>query len=339
MVEARRRAYHGAAASPTPPHAPCEPQRAALYRGVPLNVKVAHYGALRGSNAYQAHDVILAQVYHPNLEQVVREGRALFADDETPLDERIVLANTRLHDATGAAWQVAVPTFADPRLAALLAQRREAELLQCALRGRPFDHPDTQITLLFSLPVPGLEPTLIVEAAQSPESNAGREAAAKARLCVAAQQLLDRAVRVIDVHRLASAAHASVGTVRKHWAHIAARLHLRMATRRERAAMPRGGARVFARMVLLRRGRWVPQRTDQQPLEARVSADATADETTPVMCDQARKRSLVTRLISRATAFRRPRRRPRRGRRSPERPPGRSPPRTAPLPRPPPADP
>ncbi len=219
------------------------------------------------------------------------------------------------------------------------AQRREAELLQCALRGRPFDHSDTQITLLFSLPVPGLEPTLIVEAAQSPESNAGREAAAKARLCAAAQQLLDRAVRVIDVHRLASAAHASVGTVRKHWAHIAARLHLRIATRRERAAMPRGGARVFARMVLLRRGRWVPQRTDQQPLEARVSADATADETTPVMCDQARKRSLVTRLIGRATAFRRPRRRSGRGHRSPERPPGRSPPRTAPPPRPPPADP
>jgi hypothetical protein len=122
---------------------------ALVERGHPA-VKVAHYGALRGSNAYQGHDVILAQVYHPNLEQVVREGRALFADDEAPLDERIVLADTRLQDATGAAWQVSVPTFADPRLAALLAQRREAELLQCALRGRPFDHPDVQITLLLA---------------------------------------------------------------------------------------------------------------------------------------------------------------------------------------------
>ena len=34
-----------------------------------------------------------------------------------------------------------------------------------ALRGRPFDHPDVQITLLFSLPLPGLPPTLLVEAA------------------------------------------------------------------------------------------------------------------------------------------------------------------------------
>lgn len=69
--------------------------------------------------------------------------------------------------------------FADPRLAALLEQQREAELLQCALRGRPFDHPDVQITLLFSLPVPGLAPTIISEAPQGPESNGGRERAVK----------------------------------------------------------------------------------------------------------------------------------------------------------------
>jgi len=98
------------------------------------------------------------------------------------------------------------------------------------LRGRPFDHPDTQITLLFSLPVPGLPPTVIVQAAQSSTSNAGREAAVKARLCAAAQQLLDQGVRVIDVDRLATVAQASVVTARKHWTHVAARLHLRTAT-------------------------------------------------------------------------------------------------------------
>jgi hypothetical protein len=277
--------------------------RAALAERGHADVKLGHYGALRGSNAYQGHDVILAQVYHPNLEQVVREGRALFADDETPLDEQIVLADTRLQDATGAAWQVSVPTFADPRLAALLAQRREAEMLQCALRGRPFDHPDAQITLLFSLPVPGLPPTLIVEGSQSLESNAGREAAVKARLCAAAQQLFDRGVRVIDVDRLAIAAQASVVTARKHWAHVAARLHLRVATRWRRSAMPRGGERAYERMVLVRRGRWVPPRQERRPSETG-KPDHDVDEPVP-MVDHARKRSLVTPLIGRAVATRR----------------------------------
>jgi hypothetical protein len=283
-----------------------ETLRAALVERGHTDVKVAHYGALRGSNAYQGHDVILAQVYHPNLEQVVREGRALFADDATPLDERIVLADTRLQDATGASWLVPVPTFADVRLQALLAQRREAELLQCALRGRPFDHPDAQITLLFSLPVPGLPPSVIVEAAQSPESNAGREAAVKARLCAAAQQLLDRGMRVLDVNRLATAAHVSVVTVRKHWGHVAARLHLRSVTRWQRAAMPRGGERVYERMVLVRRGRWVPPQRGlpHQPIAEESTRDQKARELGQTMRDQARKKSLVTRPIRRVGAAR-----------------------------------
>ena len=287
----------------------CEDElRAALAARGHAEVQVAHYGALRGSNAYRGHDVILAQVYHPNLEQVVREGRALFADDPEPLDERVVLATPQLQDATGAAWQVSVPTFADPRLAALLSQRREAELLQCALRGRPFDHPDTQITLLFGLPVPGLPPTIIVEAAQSAESNAGRAAAVKARLCAAAQQLLDLGVRVISVEQLTRAAMASVVTTRKHWLHIAARLRLRAVRRRQLAAMPRGGQRSYERMVLVRRGRWVPPRTpsDHLPKASTMSATgADALETMPAMRDQARNRSFITRLIHRKPGRRR----------------------------------
>ncbi len=224
----------------------CEAElRAALAeRGHPT-VQVAHYGALRGSNAYVGHDVILAQVYHPNLEQVVREGRALFADDPEPLDERVILADQVLRDATGAAWRVEVRTFADARLAALLTQRREAELLQCALRGRPFDHPDTQITLLFSLPVPGLAPTILAPAAQSAASNSGRKSAVIARLCAAAQQLLAGGARVIEVTQLACAAQVSAATARKHWTQIAARLHLRALRRRRTAAMPHGGVRSY----------------------------------------------------------------------------------------------
>ena len=288
-----------------------EELRAALAERGHTDVAVAHYGALRGSNAYKGYDVILAQVYHPNLDAVVREGRALFADDDTPLDERVIVQPRLLRDATGAAWRVQVPTFADPRLEALLEHRREAELLQCALRGRPFDHPDVQITLLFSLPVPGLPPTVIVEAAQQPESNSGREAVVKARLCAAAQQLLDQGVRVIEVSRLARAAQASTVTTRKHWMHVAARLHLQSVTRRRATAMPNGGVRHYERMVLIRRGRLVPETAASlaAPSDSAIQADAQPCEAKrSPMSDQARKKRSIARLIARSSPLRRPRR-------------------------------
>jgi hypothetical protein len=39
--------------------------------------KVGHYGGLRGSNAFKGCDVLLSQVYHPNLEQLIRTARAV----------------------------------------------------------------------------------------------------------------------------------------------------------------------------------------------------------------------------------------------------------------------
>jgi hypothetical protein len=223
----------------------------------------------------------------------------------------VVVATRLLRDATGAIWRVQVPTFADPRLAALLEQRREAELLQCALRGRPFDHPDVQITLLFSLPVPGLQPTVVVEATQTVASNAGREAAIKARLCAAAQQLLDQGVRVIDVGRLAKAAQASSVTTRKHWLHVASRLHLRSVNRRRATTMPNGGVRHYERMVLMCRGRMVPTTTGAPvaPPDSAILAGAQpCGEGHRPMSDQACKKRSIARLIARRGSFRRPRR-------------------------------
>jgi hypothetical protein len=277
------------------------------------DVVVAHYGALRGSNAFKGHDVILAQVYHPNLDAVIREGRALFADDATPLDERLVVADRQLVDATGSGWRVQVPTFADPRLAALLHQRREAELLQCALRGRSFDHPDVQITLLFSLPLPGLPPTVIVEAPTGPASNGGRERAAKARLCAAAQQLLDRGARQIELALLAGAAQASVATARRHLAHVAARLHLRLLVRRRTVAMPRGGVRQYERLVLLRRGRLVPASTSPQPAPPAADEHPRDPDPSPPRgptMDQACMKEFISGATHRRAATRRGRRMP-----------------------------
>lgn len=264
-------------------------------------ITVAHYGALRGSNAYKGYDVILAQIYNPNLDAIVREGRALFAGDATPLDERVIGVERTLQDARGEAWSVPITTFADPRLAALLEQRREAELLQCALRGRPFDHPEVQITLMFSLPLPGLQPTVIAQATQSMASNSGRSEAAKARLCAAAQQLLDQGAKVLRVSTLTQLAGVSVNTTRKHWDHIGHTLGLRSVRRRHAVAMPRGGKRQYEYQALVRRGRAVPPRSASIARGLEPSREGERPPGAP-MTDQACNKRSIARLIGRGQA-------------------------------------
>ncbi|MBX0328354.1 hypothetical protein K2Z83_11770 [Oscillochloris sp. ZM17-4] len=268
------------------------------------DVVVAHYGALRGANDYKDYDVLLAQVYHPNLKAIVREGRALFADDATPLDERVTTTGRTLTDATGATWAVDVPVFADPRLAALLESRREAELLQCAMRGRPLDHPEAQITLLFGLPLPGLAPTTVRED-DSPASNGGRQATARDTLAEAARRLLNGGMRVLGVDDLAGATGQSVVTVRRHLAAVAGRLRLRLVQQQRIVALPQGGERAYKRQVLMRRGRRVPP----QPAPAPCSDDRSeptggrdqADNADHAMCvihAPPRVRTRITRPVA-----------------------------------------
>ncbi|MEI7769226.1 MAG: hypothetical protein WCI67_04510, partial [Chloroflexales bacterium] len=222
-------------------------RRALGERGHP-DVTVAHYGALRGSNAYKGHDVLLAQVYHPNMEAIVREGRALFADDAEALDERIVTTKRELTDAGGARWMIEVPTFADLRLAALLESRREAEMVQCALRGRPLDHPEVQITLLFGMPLPGLAPTMIGEPPPTPTSNGGRQATAVLKIIAAANELIAQGQPRLTATDLAQMAHVSEVTVRAHWQAVAQTLGL--SDDEEQASAARR-ARTYRRRVLV----------------------------------------------------------------------------------------
>jgi hypothetical protein len=261
-------------------------------------IHVDHYGGLRGSNAYKGFDVLLAQVYHPNLEQTIRTARALFADDPTPLDERIILEERTLTDATGASWCIQVPTAADSRIAALMEAHREAEMEQAALRGRPLEHPDAQVTILSSLPLPGLPPTIICAATSSPHSNIGRERATIDRLLVATQKLLDDGKRVLDALMIAHAAGASVVTIRKHWEVLASRLHLRSVKQRATRSMPRGGQRTHTRAVLVPRGRQVPPRHTMAPNEPSTPLQFE------LMTDQARNMESITRLIHRPWASR-----------------------------------
>jgi hypothetical protein len=273
-------------------------RRALAARGHP-DVALAHYGALRGANDYKGYDVILAQVYHPNLEAIVREGRALFADDAEALDERVITTERTLSDATGATWAVQVPTFVDERLASLLESRREAELVQCALRGRPLDHPEAQITLMFGLPLPGLAPTVVREETQSPDSNNGREALARDALAAAARELLDSGRRVLSVGDLAQVGRQSVVTVRRHMAAVASRLGLRLVQQRRVVTLPRGGRRAYERLVLMRRGRYAPPRE----LEGALVAEEPSGEG----IDQARNKHSITRLIRAPSRAVRPR--------------------------------
>jgi hypothetical protein len=257
------------------------------------NVVVAHYGALRGSNAYKGYDVILAQIYNPNLDAVIALGRALFADEDTPLDERVIEAPRTLVAADGGSWQVAVATFADPRLAALLEQHREAELVQAGLRGRPFDHPDTQITLLFSLPLPQLPPTEVREVAASPQSNGGRAESARDHLAATARQLLDDGARLISVEDLAKGSGRSVVTVRVHLPAIAGRLGLRLVQQRRITPLAQGGQRAYERWVLVRdqpRGRAVPPPEEQ-------ATPATDEQQLSDRTDQACNKDLISGVI------------------------------------------
>ncbi len=260
-------------------------------------VRVDHYGALRGSNAYKGYDVILAQVYHPNREEIIRTARALFADDATPLDERMILVSRTLTDASGASWEVQIPTFADPRLAALLESRRECEMAQAALRGWPYEHPDAQITILSSLPLPGLAPTTITLAPVLPSSNEDRIRVVLGRLTEAARQLLDQGQRVLDALNLARAAGVSVATVRKHWAALASSLHLRPLKLRSRQRMPHGGQREHIRAVLIQRGRSASAYASDRTPSSMTSTSA------PAMIDHAHNKSLDMGVIYHSFLF------------------------------------
>jgi hypothetical protein len=165
---------------------------------------------------------------------------------------------------------------------------------QAALRGRPFDHPEAQITLLFGLPLPNLPPTAIREGADdAPTSNRAREATARDTLETAARQLLDGGQRVVSVDALAAATGQSVNTVRKHIPAVAGRLGLRLIQQRRLMSLPKGGQRTYDRAVLVQRGRWVPPQEEwatSLPPEERGAVETT---------DHARNSDSLMRVIRR----------------------------------------
>lgn len=114
--------------------------------------------------------------------------------------------------------------------------------------------------------------------------------------------------------RLTMSETAALYTVRRHLAHVAARLHLRLLTRRRTVAMPRGGVRHYERLVLLRRGRVIPPSPEPPHREPETETVAPGDQPgrSQTTIDRARKKRSIARVIHHcAAAGRRRRARPR----------------------------
>jgi hypothetical protein len=111
------------------------------------------------------------------------------------------------------------------------------------------------------------------------------------------------------VNRLARTAETSSVTTRKHWLHVAARLHLRSVTRRRSTTMPHGGVRHYERMVLIRRGRMAPSEVApriEAPTVTVAAGEGTSEAAACPMSDQARKKRSIARLIVHSRPLRRP---------------------------------
>jgi type IV secretory pathway protease TraF len=126
-------------------------------------VAVAHFQALRGSNEYEDCDVVFITGRHsPPADAIDRQGRALFWDDEEPLQHDDV--TERLPSSLVGFWMnegenhnqmgVYVEDFSDPRLSAVYEQTRQAEVAQAIARLRlVWSRSTKRVFLLGNLPV------------------------------------------------------------------------------------------------------------------------------------------------------------------------------------------
>lgn len=130
--------------------------------GLPETVKLAHFGALVGSNEYKdCRQVILAGTPMPPIHTLEQHAQALFWRDPNLIDGRWV---TRLRpydvepDEHGLVQAYAVSEFADTRANLLLEQVREAQMYQSFERIRTLLSKDGEkrVVLLSNIPLPGV---------------------------------------------------------------------------------------------------------------------------------------------------------------------------------------
>jgi hypothetical protein len=101
-------------------------------------LKIGHFFGQRGSNAFKDCDVeIVFGTPHPNPEELLRQAQALHWDESTVLPHDLLEKRAFRTAANSPSYQVAIRSYADPRLGHLLRSKIEDELLQSIYRIRP----------------------------------------------------------------------------------------------------------------------------------------------------------------------------------------------------------
>ena len=125
------------------------------------NVHLAHFGAVRGIDAWKTCEaLVLIGRNEPKTQAVENIARAFFYDDPTPLQLTGQWEpRTRGFDmASGEQIGTVVAGHRDPRVHEVLMQIREAESIQALDRLRLIHNTDPKLVILLSkLPLPGLQ--------------------------------------------------------------------------------------------------------------------------------------------------------------------------------------
>lgn len=132
----------------------------------PPNVQMAHFGAVRGIDAWKdCEALVLIGRNEPRPEAVEDIARAFFYDDPTPLHlTGQWISQARGYDlVSGPHLGVEVSVHQDPRVNEVLMQVREAESIQALDRLRLIHNIEPKLVILLSkLPLPGVKVTQLL---------------------------------------------------------------------------------------------------------------------------------------------------------------------------------
>jgi hypothetical protein len=185
--------------------------------GIPPE-RVAHYGAVAGSNAMkELEQLVLLGACSTATADVWELARAIFAGRE-PLVEGEGYRSSAYPgylDANGHRLAFDIRSFADPRVQRLYEESREGAMLQAAHRLRllrPNGRKRVRLIVATALPLPGLPPTAI----RRDETADPRTRATRGKLADAARDLVAREGYATR-KAIADMAGVDKQTVRAHW--------------------------------------------------------------------------------------------------------------------------
>ena len=174
--------------------------------------KVAHYHALEGRNDLQSGLTILASAVPVDINAVLREASALYPGIDTTLT-RSTVAFDQSNDG-GELLAVEQIDACDRRVAALIAQHRDAAAVQAVHRARLVRQSGRRVVVMFSRPIPGLRPSTTITDRPTGEDKRSQQKAARLAnlLAIATELVAESGGFTVDL--LSAATSYSVNTVR-----------------------------------------------------------------------------------------------------------------------------